>query len=234
MQYTAASNYIFHSCNEIQMWFLCPKVSTECVESSSVLSLSLLICICRTLRTAARLASWCVTSIRAVVTAASCIMWCTASWLPMAHNAPSYWSRRTGAMPPADGRLFLNPSVTLALTALGLPLDTGLVSNTHVPQNDQIYPLFLTLRIKPASLSFRIALPFKSLGLFLNSITVFIYLKCNSFFCWQSWMFSSYYSSVMWCFRNHFNMLICCSRNISYYYQHWKQLCCFIFLCIYL
>ncbi len=40
MQYIAALNYIFHSCNEIQMWFLCPKVSTECVESSSVLSLS--------------------------------------------------------------------------------------------------------------------------------------------------------------------------------------------------
>ncbi len=32
-------------------------------------------------------------------------------------------------------------------------------------------------------------------------------------------------------FRNHSNMLIWCSWNISdYYYQWWKQLCCFIFL----
>ncbi len=26
-------------------------------------------------------------------------------------------------------------------------------------------------------------------------------------------------------------MLICCSRNISYYYQCWKQLYCFLYLC---
>ncbi len=36
--------------------------------------------------------------------------------------------------------------------------------------------------------------------------------------------------SVTWSFRNYFNMLICSSWNISYYYQCWTQLCCFIFL----
>ncbi len=39
--------------------------------------------------------------------------------------------------------------------------------------------------------------------------------------------------SVTLSFRNHFNMLIWCSRNISYCYQFWKQLFCWIFLWIF-
>ncbi len=48
--------------------------------------------------------------------------------------------------------------------------------------------------------------------------------------CDQSWIFSiiTPVIGVISHFRNHSNMLI--SRNIDYYYQCWKQLCCFIFL----
>jgi len=37
-------------------------------------------------------------------------------------------------------------------------------------------------------------------------------------------------TSLLETFRNHSNMMISSSRNISYYYQCWKPLCCFIFL----
>jgi len=46
------------------------------------------------------------------------------------------------------------------------------------------------------------------------------------FLWWQSRIFSVF--SVTWCFWN----LIGCSRNISYYYQCWKQSCCWIFVWI--
>ncbi len=39
-------------------------------------------------------------------------------------------------------------------------------------------------------------------------------LNCNLFQWWQSWIFSSRYST--WSFRNHSNSLIWCSRNNSY------------------
>jgi len=39
--------------------------------------------------------------------------------------------------------------------------------------------------------------------------------------------FQHHYSSVTWSFRNHCNVIFYCSRNISYYYQYWKQLCCY-------
>ncbi len=52
------------------------------------------------------------------------------------------------------------------------------------------------------------------------------------FLGWQSWIFSSHYCviSVTCYFRNHSNTLIWCLSNISYYYECWKQLCCFICL----
>ncbi len=64
----------------------------------------------------------------------------------------------------------------------------------------------------------------------------FIYLKCNLFLWWQSWIFSiiTPVFSVTWSFINHFNMLIWCSSCINYYWcsvikngscyhQHWNQ-----------
>lgn len=129
---TAASNCLstVMKCNSDILRYDFSIKNCPVFEKPSNLSFSLLIC--RTLRTAARHASWCVTSIRVVGTAASCIMWSTASWSPMVRSARSYWSHRTGATPPAAGRPSLNPSATLALTARGPPLDTGLVSNTHM------------------------------------------------------------------------------------------------------
>lgn len=85
----------------------------------------------RTPQTAVRRESWCVTSIRAVVMAASSTMSSTALWLLMAPSARSSWSLTTGVTPPAAGRQFSCPSVTPALTALEPRLDTGQVG-THI------------------------------------------------------------------------------------------------------
>ncbi len=45
----------------------------------------------------------------------------------------------------------------------------------------------------------------------------FLFLKCNLFLWWQTWIFSiiTPVFTVTWSFRNHFNMLISCSRNIA-------------------
>ncbi len=64
--------------------------------------------------------------------------------------------------------------------------------------------------------------------------TVHRWEKHCTFLLWWiecRWMFSiiTPVFSVTWSFRNHSNMLICCSIYISYNYQCWKQLCCFIF-----
>lgn len=85
----------------------------------------------RTHQTVERHASWCATSIRAVVMAASCITWCTASWSPMAPNGHSSWSHKTGATPLVAGKQSLNLSVIHAVTALAPLLDTGLVNTMH-------------------------------------------------------------------------------------------------------
>lgn len=78
-------------------------------------------------QTAVRQESWCVTSIRAAVMAASSTMSSTASWSPMAPSARSSWNLTTGATPLEAGRPFFCPSATPALTAQELPLDTGQV-----------------------------------------------------------------------------------------------------------
>ncbi len=61
-----------------------------------------------------------------------------------------------------------------------------------------------------------------------NNCFLWIYRKMQ--FMMQSWIFSiiTPVFSVTWSFRNHSNMLICCSGNVSYCFQCWKQLCCFI------
>ncbi len=51
----------------------------------------------------------------------------------------------------------------------------------------------------------------------INLYTFLFNTKCNLFVWLQSWIFSSYYSSVTQHFSNYSNMQICCSRNISYY-----------------
>lgn len=83
----------------------------------------------RTPRTAVRPGSWCVTSTKAAVTAASSTMWSTASWSPTARSERSSSSHTTGATLPAAGRPSFCPSVTPAPTALAPPLDTGQVSS---------------------------------------------------------------------------------------------------------
>lgn len=87
----------------------------------------------RTPQTAVRRGSWCVTSIRVAVMAASSTMSSIASWLLMALSARSSWNHTTGATPPEAGRPFFCPSATPAWTALGPPPDTGQVGRRTTP-----------------------------------------------------------------------------------------------------
>lgn len=116
-----------NSCGVVH-WHLTDQETIH-TERSSILSL--LIYIHRTHRTAVKRASWCVTSIKVVVTVASSIMWFTASWSPTARSGRSYWSHRTGVTPPAAGKRSLNLWAKPVQIVPALLRDTGLVSDNY-------------------------------------------------------------------------------------------------------
>lgn len=82
----------------------------------------------RTRRTAVKLVSWCVTSIRAVDTAVSSITWFTASWSLMAPRESWSSSPTTGVTLPKAGRRSSSPSATPVRIDPEPRPDTGQVS----------------------------------------------------------------------------------------------------------
>ncbi len=124
-----------------------------------------------------------------------------------------------------------------------------LKTNAHCKGNGRIYLMFLDYPLLLKSLGsgrlFNLMFSYAHQGCkvaFIKEITaimkyfnlkqlscILIYFKCNfplnvTVSCdGQNWIFS-----VTWSFRKHFNMLIWCSR-IFFYYECWKQLCCFFY-----